>query len=178
MKNSYVLFVKTGFEERIVRLLKKRLVSSLFSPYVLTKETLFRKKGETIKSVEIYFRGYVFIDSELGTEDFVFEISPYIMKIEGIYQIVNYGNKSDIVISERERTMLKNLFGINHCIGSSKGLIVGDRIKINEGPLIGFENIIKKINRHKRQAVIEIDMLGEVRQLTVSLEIVEKIPIG
>lgn len=40
---------------------------------------------------------------------------------------------------------------------------------------MGLESIIRKINRHKRQAIIELDFMGAVRQISVALEILEKV---
>jgi len=39
---------------------------------------------------------------------------------------------------------------------------------------MGLEGRIKKIDRHKRQAIVEMEMLGARREVAVMLEIVEK----
>ena len=74
-----------------------------------------------------------------------------------------------------ERSSLKNLYGDKHCIEASTGIIEDDRVKINEGALIGKEHVIKKINRHRREAVIEVCLMGSLREIIVGLEIVEKV---
>lgn len=71
--------------------------------------------------------------------------------------------------------MLLSLCNDDHCIESSSGIIEGDRIHIIEGPISGRESIVKKVNRHKRQAWIEIEFLGSMRLISVALEVVEKI---
>ena len=55
-------------------------------------------------------------------------------------------------------------------------MIVGDRVTITEGPLAGYESYIKKINRHKMEAVVQIEMMNAPRDVTVGLEIVKKLP--
>ena len=56
----------------------------------------------------------------------------------------------------------------------SKGLIVNDQVIIREGPLKGNEGLIKKIDRHKRRAYLELEMFGRTVETQVGLEIVEK----
>lgn len=38
-----------------------------------------------------------------------------------------------------------------------------------------MESIVRRINRHKRQALIELEIMGDVRMVTVALEIVKKV---
>lgn len=56
----------------------------------------------------------------------------------------------------------------------SEGIIEGDQILILKGPLMNHTGLVKKIDRHKRLAYLEIYMCG--RQLTIKagLEIVKK----
>lgn len=61
---------------------------------------------------------------------------------------------------------------LNHQVVS---LMVGDRIQILDGSLKGLESIVRKVNRHKRQAWIEIEFMGDIRLVSVALEIVEKV---
>ena len=57
----------------------------------------------------------------------------------------------------------------------STGHIIGDEIIIASGPLAGTKGIIKKINRHKKEAEIEVDLMGNVTRARVGLEIVSKV---
>ena len=45
---------------------------------------------------------------------------------------------------------------------------------IQTGPLKGNEGLIKKIDRHKRKAWLELNLLGRTVETQVGLEIVEK----
>jgi transcription termination/antitermination protein NusG len=62
----------------------------------------------------------------------------------------------------------------DHVIENSIGLIEGDKIIITEGPLMGHESMIKKIDSHKRIAQLDIEMFGQLRTITVALEIISK----
>ena len=70
---------------------------------------------------------------------------------------------------------LKKLLGADYCIQESIGYVEGDKVIIKSGGLMGSESRIKKINRHKREAVLEINILGDMRQVIVALEIIKKI---
>lgn len=42
-------------------------------------------------------------------------------------------------------------------------------------PFVGKEKYIRKIDRHKRKALLEMSIFGEKQKMQVGLEIVEKI---
>lgn len=71
--------------------------------------------------------------------------------------------------------MLLGLCNDDHCIESSSGIKEGSKIIITDGPLKGFESAIKKVNRHKRQALIELEFMGSMRMVSVALEVLEKV---
>jgi transcriptional antiterminator NusG len=56
----------------------------------------------------------------------------------------------------------------------SKGIIEGDHIIVESGPLKGYEGFIKKIDRHKRIAFIDVELFNTVTTVKVGLEIVSK----
>lgn len=62
-----------------------------------------------------------------------------------------------------------------HLIKMSYGYIENDKIVITEGSMKDYEGIIKRIDRHKRKAVIEIEFFGRIMDVSVELEIVKKI---
>jgi transcriptional antiterminator NusG len=66
------------------------------------------------------------------------------------------------------------MFDSNFCIRGSVGFVEGDVIRITSCALVGMESWIKKINRHKRKAVVEIEIMGNVREVKLMLEVVEK----
>ena len=57
---------------------------------------------------------------------------------------------------------------------SSVGYFEGDNIVVTYGPLVGMEGSIKRIDRHKRLALVEMDMFDRVTEVKVGLEIIEK----
>jgi len=80
-----------------------------------------------------------------------------------------------IFIIPCETPYLKNLCPEGNVVGMSKGIIKNGRTFVTSGPLQGKEHLIQKIDRHKRTAEIEIPFSGQKIQVTVGLEIYQKL---
>lgn len=170
----YVLFVQTGKEKKIEEILTKQLSAKNGIPFIPKEEILFKKSGIIKKEMRILFPGYVFVESELQEQEFLRLVSSFIYSINEFVCILKYSD-TEIAMKESERKMLLSLCNNDHCIELSYGVFEGDRVHILDGPLKGQESIIKKINRHKRQAWIEIEIMGDVRFVNVALEVIEKV---
>lgn len=77
-------------------------------------------------------------------------------------------------IEEEKEALFRSMLNEKDEISISKGIIDGDNVIVTEGPLQGYEGMIKKINRHKRIAVLGLDLFGQGTDVTVGLEIVAK----
>lgn len=69
---------------------------------------------------------------------------------------------------------LKSLCSEDNLIEISKGIIKGGVPVVLDGPLKGREYLIRKIDRHKRTAELEVPFAGKDTRITVGLEICEK----
>ncbi|MEN2777205.1 antiterminator LoaP [Acetivibrio clariflavus] len=170
----YVLFVKAGKERKVEQYLRKQLNPDISIPFIPLQEILFRRSGTVKREIRFLFPGYVFIESILSDRQFIQVIKPVIAKCSDIISLLKYSN-TEISMKESEKNMLINLCNSEYCIEASYGVIEGDRIHIIDGPLKGMESIVRKVNRHKREAQVEIEIMGEVRLVTVALEVVEKV---
>jgi len=161
MKNWVVLFTRTGSEEELVQILKEKLSANEFLPFVPTEEAPYRSKGVVHKVRKPLFPGYVFLQTEVETKLIADNLKQALKNTKGIYSILHYGDdEKDIVLRESERLYWERLFDTDFCTAGSIGFIEGDKIQVTSGALVGLECQIKKINRHKRIAVVEMDMMG------------------
>ena len=178
MNNWIVLFVRTGSEHALKILLSEKLIKEEFTPFLPIRESLYRRNGICQKIEKILFPGYIFLKTTLKAEVVINEMWLNLkdtIKDKNIYSILNYGkNKNDIIMKEHERISWENLLDSNGCIAGSIGLIEGDSVQIIDGPLIGMESKIKKINRHKREAIVEVEMMGHIKEVKLYLEVIEK----
>lgn len=148
------------------------------NPFVPTFDAKFRRKGIVTAQRRRLFPGYVFIESEMPGTEFWCATQNFIYKSNYALKLLKYGDSNGVfpAIDKTEQMALMKLFaGGDYCVGMSTGLIVGDKVKVTCGPLQNRESIIKKIKRHRMEAIIEIELLGESREVTVGLEIIKRI---
>ena len=172
--NWYVLFARTGAEEKLVEQLKYEFGEEFYFPFVPKKVATYRRKGIKSEFEQICFPGYVFIESDKPPEDVLSDAGNIIYRQKDAYRFLSYGDKTDIVMRDDERVMLSKIFGADRSIDISKGFKEGDKVKVVSGALLNFEGIIKRINVSRKEAVIEVPMFGSITYVTVGLEIVEK----
>ncbi len=142
----------------------------------LTVETFFRKKGEVKKVTHLAFPGYIFVTTKIKNDEFVMRAQECVYKSEATIQLLRYSDTHEAAMHQKERAALDYLWQGKDCIEASKGFIKGDRFFITDGPLIGRESIIKKIHPRRRQAIVEIEIMGGVQLTAVGLEILERLP--
>lgn len=169
----YVLFVRTGREERVKRLLENRLYNESIIPFIPLHEIIFKRKNYYKTETKLLFPGYLFIESELSDFEFIRKITPILYYQSDIIRVLRY-SQSEIAMRDSEVHMLLDLYNDDYCIEMSRGIIAGDKIIVTDGPLKGRESIVRKIDRHKREAKIEMVFMGEPRIITVGLEIIRK----
>ena len=81
-------------------------------------------------------------------------------------------------IEKDEEDFLRSLCGREHHSALSKGYIREGHTYVTEGPLVGKEAYIQRIDRHKRLAELSLPSgsggMDAPRKMCVGLEIVEK----
>ena len=165
----HVLFVLGGHEEKITQQINES-DHHAFLPKV-TK--IFKKKNELRKEDVLLFKNYIFVKSTDDTTEFQKYIQNEIQHLTGFIRLLKHDNQTESLYPH-EKEFLMKFANKDHVIKESEGFIEGDKIVITEGPLIGHESLIKKIDRHKRIAMLDIEMFGQQRTITVALEIISK----
>lgn len=79
-----------------------------------------------------------------------------------------------VSVTPCEFPYLKELCDNGSLIEISRGVIKNGTAVVTSGPLKGRESLIRKIDRHKRTAEIEIPFGSGQKQITVGLEIYKK----
>ena len=165
----YVMQVRTGTEENIrcqcQRLINSDILERCFIPYYQQKK---RFQGEWHIQERILFPGYVFLIAE-NLEQLVNELK----KVIGLTKIIGTGNEIVPLISE-EVDLLMKMGTDKQLVEMSCGIIENDRVQIVSGPLTGMEGSIRRIDRNKRIAHLEIEMFGRTVEMKVGLEIIKK----
>ena len=165
----YVLQVRTGAEESI-RLqcrsnIPEAVLERCFIPYYEEKK---RIRGKWTIQKKVLFPGYVFV----VTED-LNHLYDSLKTVIGLTKLIGTG-KEIVPLTEEEKDFLLGFGGEEQVVKMSEGIIEGTKIIVTQGPLMGKEGYIKKIDRHKRKARLELEMFGRMQEVVVGLEIVEK----
>ena len=115
---------------------------------------------------EIMFPGYVFLISQQPDE-----LVASLKQVSGMTKLLKTGDEIT-PLSKEEVDLLLKLGSEKQEVEMSTGIIEGDEVIVFDGPLQGMEGLIKKIDRHKRIAYLEVDMFGRKVEMQVGLEIV------
>ena len=111
------------------------------------------------------FPGYIFLVTD-RVEDVFFALK----KVPRLTKLLRPDQKMTPLAKE-EAEVLDRLSGGEGLVKMSFGVKEGDRIRVTKGCLTGMESRIIKVDRHKRKAMIEIEMFGEKRTAEVGLEV-------
>ena len=171
--NWYAFFVRSGQEEKASEEIKAHFLNEV-QTQILSTEILFKRHGIVKKEKQVAFPGYVFVSSRLDNEMFIIQSRNLTSNSTVIYKVLRYGDSGQAILHGKDTQLLEKLWSGRECLEISVGVMEGDKVKIVEGPLVGKESMIKKINKHKRQAVVEINFMGENRLITIGLDIIRK----
>lgn len=165
----YVIQVVTGKEEAILEMIKKykaqEYIKECFSPkYERRKKYL----GQWHKEEAILFPGYIFVITDQAEE-----LYQTLKQIPEMTKLLGVGEKWT-PMTEEDIKIVELLSGKERLVKLSEGYVVGTDIIVVKGPLQGMEGTIRRIDRHKRRAYLEIPMFGRTLSTEVGLEIVEK----
>ena len=146
MENWYVIQVRSGHEHQIAQSCRFRIADDILKEcFIPEYKTRKKYRGQWHDVQAVLFKGYVFMIS-----DQVDELFNELKKIPDLTKMI--GKKKDIIYPLPE----------------------GDKITITRGPLMGKEGSIRKIDRHKRIAYIEVEFLNQISTVKIGLEIISK----
>ena len=184
MKNWTILFVKSKKEREICEYLKKNLRCDLYLPFVPEKEAYYKIKGVSFTQRELLFPGYVFIQTSIEADEIAANFKMVLQNIaennnemrENIYKLLHYtkDNRQNVVLRENEREYWQRLLGQDFCVKGSAGIVSDEKITITSGPMLGLEGKIKWINKHKREAAVETEIMGQLTEMKFMLEVMEE----
>ena len=166
----YVIQTLTGKEQQLKTMIDTAMPREIFrESRLFYYEEKRRYLGGWHIEKKMLFPGYVFILT--GS---VYEMRDYVRHLPQFARVL--GRDSEAVpLSDDEADVLLKITGGSDVVRMSYGVKEGDEVTVTGGALVGMECRIVKIDRHKRKALIELDFLGEKRQVQVGLEIIKTI---
>lgn len=165
----YVMQVRTGTEENIrcqcERIIDPSVLEQCFIPYFQQKK---RFQGKWHIQEKVLFPGYVFLIAKNPEK-----LADSLRNVMGLTKLIGTGREI-VPLTKAEINFLQQMGNDRHLVEISTGIIENDKVKILKGPLMGLEGYIRKIDRHKRTARLELYMFGRNMEMQVGLEIVAK----
>ena len=162
----HVIRVDSGREDEALFFMKEILdldnLGRAFIPKVVRKRKL---KDVWHDRYYPFVPGYIFFETEEPLKLF-FELK----KVPKRTTILRIDDEM-LRVEPAEEAFIKGFFSSEDVVEVSMAHKEGDRVVIDSGPLVGKEAIIKKINAHKRTAVISTEMFGRKLELSVGIEV-------
>ncbi|GAV11564.1 antiterminator LoaP [Paenibacillus sp. chi10] len=172
----YALFVETGNEEMVQALIYKFFDQSLIQAIVPKRKLKERRQGKFYEVCRTMFPGYVFVHTVLNVDTY-YELK----NIPRCYRLLNKFNFIDEStgkhvfhkIDDEEMVYIIDLISKNGEIDYSNVYVENAKVIVRDGPLKGREGIIKKIDKRKRRARIELNFMGKEVRFDVGINLLE-----
>nr|WP_162305437.1 antiterminator LoaP [Brevibacillus laterosporus] len=172
----YALFVETGKENVVEKILTNHFNQHVFRCLVPKKIVSEKKNGVSYDSIKTLFPGYIFIQTNI-TSTIYYDL----MSIPMTYYMVNCGKyKNDSCLTyyseipEEDMNWILQITDKEGLLSYSDVIIEDRQVQVITGPLQGMEAFIKKIDKRKKRAKIEIELLGEIKTLDVGINILSR----
>ena len=162
--------VKAYIETEINRLGMSDYVSQVLVP---TEKVVQVRDGKKIAKDKVYFPGYVMIEANLVGE--IPHIIKSITSVIGFLGEVKGGDPVPLRMSEVNRMLGKvDELAVN-VDNQNIPYIIGETIKVVDGPFNGFNGTIEKINEDKRKLEVMVKIFGRKTPLELAFMQVEKV---
>ncbi|NNC69261.1 MAG: transcription termination/antitermination factor NusG [Flavobacteriaceae bacterium] len=162
--------VKTYIENEISRLGLDDYVDQVLVP---TEKVIQIRNGKKINKERVYFPGYIMIEANLSGE------LPHVIKaVTGVIGFLGETKGGDPV-PLRKAEVNRMLGKVDELAVQSENVaipyIIGETVKVIDGPFNGFDGTIEKINEEKRKLEVMVKIFGRKTPLELSYMQVEKI---
>lgn len=166
----YAMQVYTGQEEKTIMMCKSYVTDEPSVQFFCPKyETSYKKKGVRTIIKRVLFPGYIFLDTEQ-----IRDIYLQLKKIPQFTKVLTVDSEY-ISLTETEKDFIKSHGNADYVFEMSKGYIEGEEVIITEGAFIGYKGKLKRVDRHNRYGIIELEMFGRTTEVKFGLEIVSKV---
>jgi len=168
-KMWYVIWTASRYEERMAERIKTEAPPDSYKRCWIPRRTERRRvHGELMDVERVLFPGYILIETEAPEA-----VQDALRSMKDFFGVLRTGDYFT-PLSLSEEQLIRKLTGENGIAGISIGVIEDGKVRVVDGPLVGFEKYIVAVDKHKRTAFLEMELLGEKRRIHVGLEVVDK----
>lgn len=180
----YVLRVVSGKERKIKEYLDKDIVRNgwvdIIKQVFLPVEKVYKvQAGKKVMRERNFYPGYVMIEVTAGklNDDIVQHIS----NISNVMHFLTDGKGSKGQIISLRKAEVNKMLGKVDEMGEAGGVtmsepfIVGETIKIIDGPFNDFNGVIEEVNDEKKKLKVQVKIFGRATPVELNYMQVEKI---
>lgn len=172
----YVVRAITGQEKKVKAMIESELAFEKLTDYVPqilipTQRVYEIKNGKKTSREKSYFPGYILINANL-----VGEVLPTIKGINGVVGFL--GDEGGNPIPMRQSEVNRILGQVDEANEDGESMvepfIVGEMVKVNDGPFSGFNGVIEEVNEEKKKLKVMVKIFGRKTPLELNYVQVEK----
>lgn len=184
-RNWYILYVNVGQEIKLARQIKMDINEGEYAGYVgqikVPTESVIQsgRNGQKKQVEKTFLSGYILIEMELTNDKSQWlGLCSYIHKIKGVKKIVGFErNQKPIPISSKD---IRHIFERMGELKSqeptySDSYVLGDKVKIINGPFNNFNGIVEEINYEKAKLKVSVQIFGRSTPVYLNFNQIEEI---
>ena len=163
--------IKNYIENEINRLGLEEYVEQVLVP---TEKVVQIRNGKKVNKERVYFPGYIMILANLSGE--IPHIIKSITNVIGFLGETKGGDPVPLRPSEVNRMLGKvDELALEADTNVAIPFVIGETVKVIDGPFNGFDGTIEKINEEKRKLEVMVKIFGRKTPLELSYMQVEKV---
>jgi transcriptional antiterminator NusG len=178
-KKWYVIRAVTGTEKKVKQNIESEVQSVSYLKDMVTRvliptEKIYQiRNGKKVSKERNFFPGYVFVEAIMTGE-----VQPALLNIPGVLGFVGCKRKIDTPIPLRPIEVTRMLGKVDELLTQDASyatpFIVGEEIKVIDGPFNTFTGIIEEVNTEKKKLKVMVKIFGRKTPLELSFMQVEK----
>jgi transcription termination/antitermination protein NusG len=175
VKKWYVVRAVSGSEKKVKQYIDSEVsrlgLGEYVSQVLIPTEKIYQiRKGKKVSAERNFFPGYILIEAAL-----VGEIPHIIRNVPGVLGWLGSGSDP---VPLRQAEVNRILGKVDELSGKEEELnipfIVGETVKVTDGPFNSFTGVIEEINEEKKKLKVMVKIFGRKTPLELSFMQVEK----
>jgi transcription termination/antitermination protein NusG len=168
--NYYAIQVKTRGEEKFIRLFNALHPQAGFSLHFPRRLIDIRRRGVIRQSTAAVFPGYVFIEAE--REDIMAHQWDF-RHTDGFYRFLK-SNQNIYPLADRDLELVLHFIKKAGPVAGLSRVYFNEnaRIVVIEGPLMGLEGKIIKVDKRKKRAKVKLNLYDDSFAIDLAFEVI------
>ncbi len=170
----YVLRAISGKEAQVKEIIEgamKRtdLGNYVFQVLIPTEKVMTVKNGKKVVKDRNLYSGYVFIEAIL-TGEVVYELT----NTTNVIDFLRGREKNSKPEMLREAEVMRMLGAADEVVDGDSDYIVGEKVKVTDGPFKDFHGVIEEVNTEKHKLIVSIKIFERKTPLELENSQVER----